>query len=134
MRIIRVDTQEGYDNLMEELQSQGYKWTSGKDPTTVRLHWNTISNDMVIIIEKMELGLASLCWAKEHYPNVEIELYKPKPKSNKVYCVVGTNRILKQETIIALFSTVDGASNFIKNDEYLFCLYDLDVKVWGVLD
>ena len=127
MRIIRVDTQEGYDNLMEELQHQGYKWASDKDLTTFLLHWN-----MVIIIDKMKLSLASLDWVKEHYPNVEIESYKPKSK--KVYCVVGTNKILKQETIIALFSTVDGASNFIKNDEYLFCLYDLDVKVWEVLD
>ena len=50
----------------------------------------------------------------------------------KVYCVVGTNKILKQENIIVLFKTVESASKFIQEDEYLHCVYDLDVKTWEV--
>lgn len=132
LRIIHADTKEKHNKLMEELQIQGYIWVDGRQPTEFLYYGNLYEKDIVVIVEEMRLSYADLDYVKKEYPNIKIESYRPK--SNKVYCVVGTNRILKEETIIALFSTVEGASNFIKNDEYLFCLYDLDVKEWEVLD
>lgn len=75
MKIYHTRTQEDYDNLMVELEKQGFNWLNGKKPTYYR-YWKEDKENTCIEIAGKEITFGSLNYYKEEYPNIPIIEYK----------------------------------------------------------
>ena len=49
MKIYHVETQQSYDELMSELEVKGYKWLSGRKPTS-KNYWKSYNKNTCIVI------------------------------------------------------------------------------------
>lgn len=79
MKIYHVETQEDYDDLMTELEEQGYMWKSESIPTFTQ-NWNTFKGNTYIALNKKSkrltygyMGLADI-----NYPDIPIIKHKAK--------------------------------------------------------
>lgn len=75
MRLIHVNTQEKYDNLMKELEEQGFEWVSGI-PIKGNNRWIDCKEETIIQLDDGDcISYAPLGYYRR-FPGVEIEEYK----------------------------------------------------------
>jgi len=80
IKIYHVETQEDYDDLMIELEKQGYVWFSGSYPTSVN-YWISSREETVIYLNEnafytMTRGFMSAL--KNNHPDRNIIKHKAK--------------------------------------------------------
>lgn len=77
MKVYHVETQQGYDSLMSELEEKGYEWLSGYKPTEYN-YWEENKEDSCINILGKYIGFMNIERSKNRYPNIPIIEYKAK--------------------------------------------------------
>lgn len=78
LKIYHVETQEDYDDLMIELEKQGYLWISGDKPTAKNC-WLECQEETVICLNEVidrEMRFSSLGYTKREYPEIPIIKHK----------------------------------------------------------
>lgn len=78
LKIYHVETQEDYDDLMVELEKQGYKWISGNKPTSEEC-WDERKRETIIYLNEggyRAITRGFIRNAKTHYPNINIIKHK----------------------------------------------------------
>ena len=84
MTVYRVETQEDYDELMIELEEQGYKWRGGEKLTDFD-EFSTHGKDTYVYEECCEISISSGDYFKKHYSDVPVIEYKAKGENMKLY-------------------------------------------------
>lgn len=81
VKMYQVETQKDYDDLMIELEQQGYKWMSGDKPTTKAHYWDKQRENTVIVLDdfdKYRITRGSMSWCKGFYSSTPIIKHKAK--------------------------------------------------------
>ena len=77
MEIYNVKTREDYDELMVKLEEKGYKWLSGKKPTS-KNYWIVYKEKSCINISSKYITFMNIEQSKKQYPIIPIIEYKAK--------------------------------------------------------
>lgn len=77
MKIYHVKTQQSYDELMIELEEKGYKWLSGKKPTS-KNYWIVYKEKSCINISSKYITFMNIEQSKKQHPNIPVIEYKAK--------------------------------------------------------
>ena len=77
MKIYHVETQEAYDELMNELEEKGYKWLSENKPTDLN-YWEQRKENSCIEISGKDIAFGHLEQCIKQYPYTHIIKYKAK--------------------------------------------------------
>ena len=77
MKIYHVETQQDYDALMSELEEKGYKWLSGRKPTS-KNYWKSYKENTCIVIPGKDVVFMDIEQSKKQHPNIPIIEYKAK--------------------------------------------------------
>ncbi|MDT2801915.1 DUF1642 domain-containing protein [Vagococcus lutrae] len=81
VKIYHVETQEDYDDLMIELEKQGYKWMDGDELKAFPQYWDLYKGNTCIILNGWMSGRLTRCSLediKEFYPNINVIKHKAK--------------------------------------------------------
>lgn len=81
IKMYQVETQKDYDDLMIELEQQGYKWMSGDKPTTKAHYWDKQRENTIIVLDgfdKYRITRGSMSWCKGFYSSTPIIKHKVK--------------------------------------------------------
>ena len=77
MKIYHVKTQQNYDTLMSELEEKGYKWLSGRKPTS-KNYWEQNKDNSCIDILGKYITFMNIEQSKKQHPNIPVIEYKAK--------------------------------------------------------
>ena len=78
IKIYHVETQEDYDDLMIELENEGYLWCSGKSPTSLPENtWSKYGDGFCLIIGET-MSYSSISWCECNYKDIPIIKHKAK--------------------------------------------------------
>ena len=77
MEIYNVKTREDYDELMVKLEEKGYKWLSGKKPTS-KNYWIVYKEKSCINISSKYITFMNIEQSKKQYSIIPIIEYKAK--------------------------------------------------------
>ena len=78
VKIYHVETQKDYNDLMIELEKDGYVWFSGKKPTDIN-EW--VGEETVVYLnyyDNYTICYGSISTAREVYPDINIIKHKAK--------------------------------------------------------
>lgn len=87
MKIYHTKTQEDYDALMEELESDGCVFSNGRKPTKVKL-WGVSRADTYVICNSKVLTLSSISWEGQKYPDIPIIEYTAQKSHDNVKDII----------------------------------------------
>ena len=107
MKIYHTETQEDYDALMVELESQGCKWLSGRKPTETTKNWKRNSSETCVRVDKKITIYDKKSYYTREYPRVPITKYKAKADEKMKFT---------KENVYKVFSQYRKDSNFPFND------------------
>ena len=107
MKIYHTETQEDYDALMVELESQGCKWLSGRKPTETTKNWKQNSSETCVRVDKKMAMYDKKSYYTWEYPRVPIIKYKAKADEKMKFT---------KENVYKAFSQYRKDSNFPFND------------------
>ena len=72
MKIYHTKTQEEYNYLMQQLESEGCKWANGETPLESN-YWNRYEKEMCVKEDKGELTCAETFFLQKKYPYIKIQ-------------------------------------------------------------
>ena len=107
MKIYHTETQEDYDALMVELESQGCKWLSGRKPTETTKNWKRNSSETCVRVGKKMAMYDKKSYYTWYYQYVPITKYKAKADEKMKFT---------KENVYKVFSQYRKDSNFPFND------------------
>ena len=82
MKIYHTETQEDYDALMIELETEGCKWLSGSKPTETTRYWKLNSIETCVKIDTKVIEYTEKNSYTLRYPNIPITKYKANEVKN----------------------------------------------------
>ena len=103
MKIYHTETQEDYDALMVELESQGCKWLSGRKPTETTKNWKRNSSETCVRVGKKMAMYDKKSYYTWYYQYVPITKYKAKADEKMKFT---------KENVYKVFSQYRKDSNF----------------------
>ena len=77
MKIYHVETQQAYDELMNELEEKGHRWLTGVKPTEHN-YWEEYKKDSCVIIPSKYITFNNIEQSKKQHPNIPVIEYKAK--------------------------------------------------------
>ena len=77
MKVYHVETQQAYDELMNELEEKGHRWLTGVKPTEHN-YWEEYKKDSCVIIPSKYITFNNIEQSKKQHPNIPIIEYKAK--------------------------------------------------------
>lgn len=98
MKIYNTKTQSDYDELMSDLESKGYKWISGRKPTS-KDYWKVYKENTCILISYKYITYGPIEGHKKEYPDIQIIEYKDDKKQE-------TNDFIKELTVKIYYNEI----------------------------
>ena len=117
MKIYHTETQEDYDALMVELESQGCKWLSGRKPTETTKNWKRNSSETCVRVGKKMAMYDKKSYYTWYYQYVPITKYKAKLDEKMKFT---------KENVEKVFDDYFWKADFESCDSFLVDLYNLD--------
>ena len=111
MKIYHVETQEDYDDLMIELEEQGYRWANHDKPTSKPHYWIDMEDETVVYLHKSGKFLITRGNLKTAISNNRMkEIIKHKAK--------GVNQM--EKVVVPQF-----VADWYENNKFGYTLYGL---------
>ena len=103
MKIYHTETQEDYDALMVELESQGCKWLSGRKPTETTKNWKRNSSETCVRVGKKMAMYDKKSYYTWEYPRVPIIKYKAKADEKMKFTKENVVKVINEYILQAVF-------------------------------
>ena len=117
MKIYHTETQEDYDALMVELESQGCKWLSGRKPTETTKNWKLNSSETCVRVDKKMAMYDKKSYYTWYYQYVPITKYKAKADEKMKFTKENVGKLFNEHDKYICFSFNDLRDEILKLDD-----------------